>query len=222
MKLHWSPRSPFVRKVMIVAIEKGLENRLERVRSAVMLAAPPNPDVLADNPLGKIPTLVPDDAPALFDSRVICEYLDGIGAGPRLIPEAFDDRITCLRWQAFGDGLTDIFLLWRTEMARGEQRSEVISDSFDAKVHASLARLETEADALRDTAFGLGHVAIVCAIGQLDFRFPDSGWKAAHPRLSAWYAEMQERPSVAETAIADDGAAAMGDVAMPLRFEAAA
>lgn len=207
---------------MIVLHEKGLASQVEIVRSAVMMAADPNPDVLADNPLGKIPTLVLPDGRALLDSRVICEYLDGIGAGPRLIPEAFEDRIDCLRRQALGDGLTDILLLWRIEMARGEARSDVISKGFDIKVRASLARLEEEAGRLARTGFDLGHVSLVCTLGQLDFRYPDCGWRAVHPRLAAWEAGMAERPSVAATAIQDDGSLAMGEAVMPLRFMGAA
>lgn len=219
MKLHWSPRSPFVRKVMIVLKEAGLEARVECVRSVVMVAAPPNPDVLRDNPLGKIPTLVLDDGTALFDSRVICEYLDGIAAG-EVIPRAFENRIECLRWQALGDGLTDVLLLWRTEQSRGETANAAMIDGFDAKVRAALARLEAETATLGARPFGLGHAAIVCTLGQLDFRYPDCGWKAAHPPLARWYDDMQGRPSVAETAIRDDGGMAMGEVPMPLRFAA--
>ncbi len=221
MKLHWSPRSPFVRKVMIVLHEKDLVSHVECVRSAVMMAAPPNRDVLRDNPLGKIPTLVLDDGMALFDSGVICEYLDGIGSGPALMPESFEDRIECRRWQALGDGLTDILLLWRIELARGASADPTISEGFDAKVHASLARLESEAETLAARPFGLGHVAIVCALGQLDFRYPECGWKAAHPRLAAWYEEQQDRPSVQASAIRDDGKLPMGDIVMPLTFAAA-
>ena len=87
MKLHWSPRSPFVRKVMIVLAETGLTGRVETVRSAVAMAAEPNPAVLADNPLGKIPTLVLGDGTALFDSRLICEYLAEQAPSAGLVPE---------------------------------------------------------------------------------------------------------------------------------------
>ncbi|MEX6508464.1 glutathione S-transferase family protein [Jiella sp. M17.18] len=223
MKLHWSPRSPFVRKVMIVLQETGLAERVECVRSPVMMAGAANPDVLADNPLGKIPTLVLEDGTALFDSRVICEYLDQIaGDRPeRLVPTGGEERIACLRWQAFGDGLTDILLLWRIEMARGEQRSEVISQAFEAKVRASLARLEAEVPMLEARPFGLGHIAVACALGQLDFRFASSNWRPAHPRLAAWIDALDRRPSLAESKARDDGALAMGDIVMPLVFEAA-
>ncbi|MCQ8781896.1 glutathione S-transferase family protein [Mangrovibrevibacter kandeliae] len=223
MKLHWSPRSPFVRKVMIVLHETGLLDRVDCVRSPVAMAGVANPEVLRDNPLGKIPTLVLDDGTALFDSRVICEYLDMLaGERPeRLVPAGGMERIECLRWQAFGDGLTDILLLWRIEMARGEARKQVISQAFDDKVRASLARLEREVPALEARPFGLGHIAILCAAGQLDFRFASSNWRAAHPRLSAFADALDARPSAAATKARDDGALAMGDIEMPLVFEAA-
>ncbi|MBF9033271.1 glutathione S-transferase [Rhodobacterales bacterium HKCCE2091] len=218
MKLHWSPRSPFVRKVMIVLHEKGLVDRVELVRSVVVLAAPANPDVLVDNPLGKIPALVPDEGPALFDSRVICEYLDGIAPEPAMIPADFDGRIRCLRWQALADGLTDILVLWRNEVAGGDYANPKICGSYETKALATVARLDAEVPDLAATPFGLGHAAAVCALGQLDFRYGGSGWREAHPALARWYDEMGSRPSVAATAIEDDGAAIMGDVEMPLRF----
>lgn len=222
MKLHWSPRSPFVRKVMVVLHEKGLVDQVTCLRSVVMMSAPANPVVLADNPLGKIPTLVLDDGTGLFDSRVICEYLDGLSDDPRLIPAEFRKRIACLRWQALGDGLTDTLLLWRTERARGAAEDRAISASLESKVRAAMARLEAEAGALTAEDFGLGHIAIACALGQLDFRYPECGWRGAHPALARWGAAVSDRPSMVATAIRDDGGAIMGEVQMPLRFEGGA
>jgi glutathione S-transferase len=221
MKLHWSPRSPFVRKVMIVLHEAGLTDRVTLVRSPVMMAAPPNPEVIKDNPLGKIPALVLNDGTALFDSRVICAYLAGIGHNPDLMPEGFAARIECLRWEAFGDGLTDILLIWRIEMGRGAARNPVISDGFDTKVRAAVTQLAREVPALAARPFGIGHAALLSALGQMDFRYPDSGWKAAFPGLADWQAGHLPRASLVATAIKDDGALPMGEIAMPLRFGAA-
>lgn len=221
MKLHWSPRSPFVRKVMIVLHETGFIERVECVRSPAAMAAVPNPDVLADNPLGKIPALVLDDGTALFDSRVICAYLDAISPGARLVPSDLSGCMECLRWQALGDGLIEILLLWRIEMARGANASKAIFEGFDIKVRAALACLEKETPALAARDFGLGHVAIACALGQLDFRFANCGWEAKHPQLAAWNTALRLRPSIAATAVKDDGALPMGDIVMPLRFETA-
>jgi glutathione S-transferase len=206
---------------MIVLHETGMADQVTCIRSPVMMGAPPNPAVIADNPLGKIPALVLGDGRVLFDSRVICAYLAGLGPASDLMPAGFEARIDCLRWEALGDGLTDILLLWRIEMMRGAQRSQVISDGFEVKVRATLARLEAEVPALAARGFGIGHAAILCALGQLEFRYAESGWKAAHPVLAGWYAGMQDRPSLVATAVRDDGALPMGEVAMPLRFGAA-
>src|SRR6516164_1899259 len=103
MKLHWSPRSPFVRKVMIVAHEAGLVDRLTLVRT-VAASTKPHPELMRDNPLSKIPTLVLDDGTALYDSPVICEYLDRMDGDPKLFPQHGRARIVALRRQALGDG----------------------------------------------------------------------------------------------------------------------
>jgi glutathione S-transferase len=218
MKLHWSPRSPFVRKVMIVLHEKGLLGEVELVRSVVMLDGPVNTSVLRDNPLGKIPALVLDDGQVLFDSRVICAYLDTLDGGAPVLPAAPAARFATMRWEALGDGLTDILVLWRSLHAKGIGADDPVSRSFQAKVRAALARLEAEAADLAAAEFSVGHAAIVCALGQLDFRYPACGWRAAHPALARWEAEVAKRPSVAATAIRDDSGGAMGEVAMPLDF----
>lgn len=209
MKLHWSPRSPFVRKVMITLHETGLLERVETERSVVAYAAPPNEDVLLDNPLGKIPTLVRDDGTALFDSRVICEYLDTLHEGKPLLPREGEPRWQHLRWQALGDGLTEILLAWRTELMRPQGPFDVLTAAFERKVRAAMAQLETEADALESTPFGLGHISIVCALGQLDFRFAASGWTEAFPKLAAWHHTVATRPSVVSTQVKDDASPAI-------------
>src|SRR6266852_4462104 len=114
MKLHWSPRSPFVRKVLIVAHEFGLTGRIDCVRSAVAFTKP-HAALMEENPLSKIPTLVLDDGTVLYDSPVICEYLDCLHHGPKLLPADPKQRMTALRRQALGDGCLDFLLLWRNE-----------------------------------------------------------------------------------------------------------
>jgi len=220
MKLLWSSRSPFARKAMIVLIEKGLADSVDLVSVAVMMAAPANPDVLRHNPLCKIPVLVLDNGTALFDSRVICEYLDQIGNGPSLVPKEFQARTACLRLQALADGLTDILLLWRTELGRGSNANREMCGGFESKIVASMAQLELEVGAFARHPLNLGQVSVICALGQLDFRYPDCQWRDAHPALADWYADAQERASVRDTEIRNDGSAAMGSVDMPLKFSA--
>lgn len=206
MKLHWSPRSPFVRKVMIVLHETGLVDRVDCVRTVVALAGEPNPDLLPDNPIAKIPTLVLDDGRALFDSRVIVEYLDTLHSGPKLFPPDGDRRFRHLRWMSLADGLTDVLLLWRNERIRPEgTQHPVLISAFETKVRHAIAALEQEVDDLAADDFGIGHVALVCTLGQMDFRYKDSNWRKAAPRLGAWYDEIRKRPSIAATEVVDDG-----------------
>lgn len=219
MKLHWSPRSPFVRKVMIVLHETGLVEEVELVRSVVAMHLPPNKEVLVDNPLGKIPVLVTDEGEALFDSRVICEYLDQV-AGTNLFPKGPRARMQQLRWQALADGLTDILLLWRTELTSMPVPRQAITDGWKLKVRGALARLETEASELNEAPFGIGHVAILCALGQLDFRWPDCRWRDHFPALARVEKTLCQRASVGATVVVNDEDAAANDVTLgQLRFD---
>jgi glutathione S-transferase len=204
LKLHWSPRSPFVRKVMIFAHETGLAGSFERQRSVVAMRTP-NAELMRDNPLGKLPTLVLDDGRALFDSAVICEYLDSLHSGTPLFPQAGAPRWQALRWHALGDGLLDALVLWRNERERKPpQRLPDLLQAFELKTHAVLARLDEEAQALAAADFGIGHVAIVCGLGYLDFRFAGFDWRSRYPRIGAWFDRQSQRPSVRMTAPVDD------------------
>lgn len=204
MKLHWSPRSPFVRKVMIVAHEQGLTDRFERVRS-VAITDDPNPAIMADNPLNKIPCLVLDDRQVLQDSRVICEYLDGLAAGPKLFP-AGDARWPALRRQALGDGFLDLLVIWRHERNRApELHLHSYLAAYAHKAAAVLDRLEAEAP-FHD-GFDIGDIALGCALAYADFRYADLEWRNSRPKLAAWQAELEARPSFAATVIVNDGPA---------------
>jgi glutathione S-transferase len=169
MKLHWSPRSPFVRKVMIVAHELGLTDRITCVRTVVATTRPHAP-LMEENPLSKIPTLVLDDGTVLYDSPVICEYLDSLHAGRKLVPADGKERMTALRRQALGDGFLDFLLLLRNERER-EHPSPVHVATFGTKKQAALKALDKEAGDLASSAFTVGHIAIGCALSYLDFRF---------------------------------------------------
>lgn len=203
MKLHWSPRSPFVRKVMIVLHETGLHDQVECVRSPVAIQSPPNAAVMADNPLGKIPTLISAEGMALYDSRVICEYLD-LRSAAGLFPAEPSARLRHLRWQALADGLTDILLIWRTELSRATGPWEAVTTGWRIKLRAGMRQLEHDADALNASPFGIGHVAVICLLGQLDFRWPDYAWRDHHPRLAALEALLASRASIQATAVRND------------------
>ena len=197
MKLHWSPRSPFVRKVMIVCHETGLVDRLSLVRTVVAMKAV-NKELLSDNPLSKLPTLVLDDGTPLYDSVVICEYLDALHQGPRLFPTEPKAKWTALRRHALGDGLLDLLILWRNERER-EHPAEAFLEAFRTKFDATLDNLEQDAEGLAETPFGIGHVAIGCGLSYIDFRFPDLDWRRDRPRIAEWHASFSERPSVRAT-----------------------
>lgn len=204
MKLHWSPRSPYVRKVMIAAHEIGVADQLALVRTVVSIFKPAE-ELFEDNPLNKLPTLVLDDGTAVFDSRVICEYLDGLHGVSKLFPGAVKPRLMALRHQALGDGILDICLMRLAERLKPEeQRSPAIIASNERKAGAAVDRLEAEVDALDSRPFDIGHVAIGTALGYLDFRFEDDQWRDGHPRLAAWHKDFEERPSVLNCPVSDD------------------
>jgi glutathione S-transferase len=204
MKLHWSPRSPFVRRVMIVAHERGIAGRIACVRT-VAATAKPHAQLMQDNPLSKIPTLVLDDGTVIYDSPVICEYFDSLGDAerPKLFPADPKARLTALRRQALGDGFLDLLVLLRDERMR-KQPSDVHLVSAAVRKTAILQSLEQEAAALGAAQFGIGHVAIGGALSYLDFRYGDENWRESHPRIAAWHATFAARPSVRATEPVDD------------------
>ncbi len=200
LKLHWSPKSPYVRKVMVCAHELGLVERLELVRSVAAMLKP-NPAIMADNPLSKIPTLVREDGSTLFDSVVICEYLNDL-AGGTLFPQQGEAKWHALRWHAFGDGLLDALILWRNERER-EVPLQPLLDAFALKTRAALKLLDAEAQALDVAPLSIGTITIGCALGYMDYRFGPFGWRDQAPHLAAWYATLSQRPSFQSTEAVD-------------------
>ncbi len=203
MKLHWSGRSPFVRKVMVAAHELGVVDRLTLVRSVVAMSAP-NKDLMRDNPLSRIPTLVLDDGTVLTDSLLICEYLQMQAGGSLLFPSDPASRIDALRRHALGTGFLEVSVLRRNELNRAPaQRSPAHVDAYAAKFAATLPALEREAGALAAKPLDIGHIAIGCALSYLDFRFADEPWRSAHPRIAQWHENFAARPSMLATVPVD-------------------
>ncbi|MGE0559801.1 MAG: glutathione S-transferase [Burkholderiales bacterium] len=203
MKLYWSSRSPFVRKVMIFAHECGLAGRIECQRTAVAMNKP-NLELLKTNPLGKIPTLVLDDGSVLYDSTVICEYLDSLHDGRKLFPASGAARWTALRRHALGNNLMDNLMLWRNERLRPQaQQSPETLAAFELKVRNAVSALDAEADALAATPVDIGHVAIGCALGYADFRFSHLDWRAGRDRIARWYDQFAQRLSMHNTVHVD-------------------
>ncbi len=198
MKLLWSSRSPFARKVMVAAHEVGVADRIV-IERVVVSASKPNADVMALNPLNKIPTLVLHDGRLLYDSRVICEYFDSLHDGPKLHPPDPAMRWPVLRRQALGDGFLEVLILRLVERARPEEtQSESHLAAHRLKTAATLDRIEAEGVGPVEQT-DVGHIAIGCALGYLDFRFAADNWRAGHQKLAAWYADFARRPSMQAT-----------------------
>ncbi|MEI9982319.1 MAG: glutathione S-transferase N-terminal domain-containing protein [Aliidongia sp.] len=199
MKLLYSQTSPFVRKVMVLAHETGLVDRLELVPVNVAPVTP-NDLVAAENPLVKVPTLVPDDGESLFDSAVIVEYLDSLHGGTPLVPRAGAARWSALQRQAAADGLLDAAVLVRYELVlRPEEKRwpDWIGGQM-RKIRGTLDSFEADAATLgRETT--IGEIAVACALAYLDFRYPEENWRAGRPGLAAFYARFADRPSMQAT-----------------------
>lgn len=205
LTLHWSPRSPFVRKVMVAAHELGLAGQLTLRRTVVQMTEP-NLDLLPDNPLSRIPTLVLADGTVLIDSGVICEYLDGLAGGGQIIPVSGPERWVELSRHALATGLLEILILWRNERNKllKNQTLEWLT-SFDTKTQATLTRFEQRMAPIGTGPLGLSSIALGCCLSYLDFRFEDLDWRLPYPSLAAWHADFCQRPSAKATEVVNDG-----------------
>lgn len=198
MKLFYSPSSPFVRKVRVMAIESGIDGQIELIEAPTM---PTKTDagVAASNPLGKIPCLVTNDGKALYDSRVICEFLDSQVGNGDMFPQG-GERWDALRRQALGDGIMDAGVLARYEtfLRPEDKRWDDWLQGQMAKVMRSLDLLAAEAGSLSGR-IDIGSIAIGCALGYLDFRYGNLGWRNGRKELAAWFDEFNARPSMQQT-----------------------
>ncbi len=199
MKLRYSPTSPFVRKVLVLAHEVGVAERLEIVPTD---AWSETTDLVAQNPLSKVPTLVLDDGAVLFDSPVICEYLDGLHAGARRLPRSGVEHWTVLRLQALADGMMESAVAVFVERVRRpeEKRWEAGVAREQATLGRALEHLERSVAELVSEPPHLGAIAAACALGYLDLRGAVADWRAGHPALAAWYEAFASRPSMRATA----------------------
>ena len=204
MILHWSPRSPYVRKVMIAIHEIGLQDQVRTVRT-VAGGTTPHWELMKLNPVGKIPTLELPDGTAIYDSPVIIEYLDSLHSGAKLYPAAWPERLTALRRHALGQGMLDNALPLLAEGFRSpESQSSPHKDLWRAKLIACVEALEAEAEALASSGFNIGHLTIGVALAYLDFRFAALAWRDGHPKLAAWHETFNMRPSVQANMPVDD------------------
>lgn len=198
MQLYFNPASPYVRKVRVTAHELGLAGEIDLI-GVSLTPVSPHEGVRSCNPVGKIPALITDDGAALYDSPVICEYLDARAGGNRIFPAVGAARWTALRRQAIADGIMDAAVLTRYEEAvrPKELRWQEWVDGQLLKIRTALDALERES---LDGVFDIGTISIACALGYLDLRFAGEGWRRSRPRLAAWEAAIGKRASLAATA----------------------
>ncbi|MGE0737140.1 MAG: glutathione S-transferase [Alphaproteobacteria bacterium] len=199
MKLFFAPLSPFVRKVRIAAMELGLNDRIDLID---IMSSPVamNPELGNANPLGKLPSLINDDGDVIFDSAVIVDYLDSLAGGGKLIPASGPARWRTKTTEALADGMADAAILMRYEQALrpADKQWADWSAGQNLKVTQALDALEKMAPQLGDKV-DASTIAIGCAVGYLDIRFGDMGWRKTHPKLGAWFDKFAQRKSFQAT-----------------------
>jgi glutathione S-transferase len=195
VKLFHSPTSPYVRKVMACAITRGIDGRIELLPTNAN-ASPP--ELLAANPLSKVPCLLTDDGVALFDSPVICEYLDTVGEALPMFPAQGAARWRALKQQAMGDGILDASVPRRGELQKPQDAGRI---AWIARQKAAVERTldALEADPPHRIA-DIGSIAVACALGYLDFRYASDPWRPTRPKLAAWCEAFGRNPAIARTA----------------------
>lgn len=197
MQLLTGPTSPYCRKVDVLLRESGLRDHVTDVMGSGT-PLEPNPTTTAANPIGKIPALIREDGPALYDSRVICRYLDSLSGGD-FYPE---NRLwEVLTLEATAEGMIDAALLmayeWR--LRPEEIRFDPWVDGLWEKIARGLDVIEARWMSHLEGRLDMGHIAVGCMLGYLDFRHDDRGWRNGHPALAGWFEKLSERPSFAET-----------------------
>jgi len=196
MKLFYSRTSPYARKVRVTAEEKGLAERLELY---VCDPHEKDPRLLAVNPLSRVPTLVMDDGEPLFDSPVICEWLDSLVEWPRLIPQDGPQRWAVLRGQALADGMLDdaVGIVMERKRSRQQQSAELNAARATALMRC-IDLCESDLSWIPGP-LNLAHIAVGCTLGYLDFRLPEIEWRREHPKVEDWFEELAGRPSMRST-----------------------
>lgn len=197
MKLYYSSTSPFVRKVNVFAAEVGLDTQIEWVKTNPWQA---EELLTTENPLSKIPTLKTDDGIIIYDSSVICEYLDSLHEGKKLIPSDGDARWQALSLQALADGILESGIARFLERKRDVTLQSKDWDTLQKKsIERSLDYLEKSISEWSKKEFNIGLLCIGCMLGWLDFRIPDENWREKRPALTAWFEQFSTRSSMANT-----------------------
>jgi glutathione S-transferase len=199
MKLRWASGSPFVRKVMVTAIETGLDSRIERIPTNYH---DPDSDIADHNPLGKVPALILDDGSILIDSPVICAYLDSLHDGDKMLPVDPTARWRALSLEGLGAGMTEAAINVQRERGRPEdKRLSEISDRQWGKFESAMDWIEGSAGDVLGSKLNIGQIAIACGLGWIQFRMGDilGEWREDWPNTGKWFDEFSMRPSMRET-----------------------
>lgn len=201
MKLVFSGASPFVRKVNVLLIETGQRNDVENIPVKTTAVAS-SPDVVAVNPIGKIPALIREDGPALYDSRVICRFLDERAQSNLYPQEQLWDVLTL---ESIADGIMDaaVLVTYEARLRSPEQQSDQWSEGQWTKAARGVAALDADWMTLLAGPLNMGQIAVGCALGYLDFRHDARNWRNGNDALAAWYADFSKRESMVTSAPAD-------------------
>lgn len=193
MKLLYTKRSPYARKVRIVALEKKIDLQLvdEDLTNK-------SQELLDANPLGKVPALILPSGEAIFDSPVICQFLDGINDTPLLIPHSGKERLHVLRWEAIGDGLTDVSLAaYREKLQHPKDHSVSFVEAQEKTIHQTLRYIDDHIAEL--VTLSLAPIAVIAGVGYTQFRLGHLVDSKRYPNLMTWLGDFSKRPSVAST-----------------------
>ncbi|MGB0629297.1 MAG: glutathione S-transferase N-terminal domain-containing protein [Alphaproteobacteria bacterium] len=200
MKLRWSPTSPFVRKVVVLMKEKGIENAVEKAKSNPLSR---DDRAATPSPLGQIPCLITVDGASIYDSPVIMEYLDVECDGPQMLPREGTARWTVLTRQALADGMIASMVVCFVEsLKKPERQSAGILAHNKAIVFSGISALENDVADFSDD-IDVGTITVAVALAFADQTFPDDDWRADCPSLAAWFDDFNRRPSMTETVLMD-------------------
>lgn len=195
MKLYFANTSPYARKARMVILEKDLSGRVETIFQNPF---EDSPDLKKANPLGKVPALVTDEGTTIFDSPVICAFLDSLAPKPPLIP-ADEARWSVLTGEALADGLLDsAFAIVMERRRPGEQQSEMWLERWESGIQRTIAAVDADLTSFVGD-LTLAQIALGAALGYLDFRLPDIDWRSFNPAVAAWYVNFASRPSMKAT-----------------------
>ena len=198
MKLYFAPTSPYVRMVLVAALEKGVGDRIELID-----ARGEGNDTENKNPLNKVPVMITDDGETLIESKLICRHVDSLGTGPELYPRDPDARRRVAQFEALIHGVLDAAVLRRMETRREDAtQSEWWDERQKRKIALGLDRLEADVESIT-AAPTIAPITLGCALSFMDRILADTDWRADHPGLAAWYESYKDTPHMAATAPAD-------------------